>query len=68
MNTLIALVAYVLGFVAVTLTIGFVAWLFVVRYIWIEHKKFQSESNEARERIKKSQGGFGKPSIRKLDL
>lgn len=68
METLITLATYVLGFFAVVLTIGFVAWLFVARYIWSEYKKSRADFNGMSERIKKNRELNGKATKHKIDL
>lgn len=68
MELLITLATYILGFLAVMLTIGFVVWLFVARHIWAEYKKSRTDFNEMSERIKKDRSSFGKPNIHKIDL
>lgn len=61
MDTLITLATYILGFLAVMLTIGFVVWLFVARHIWSEYKKSRDEFNRMGERIKASRGTYEEP-------
>lgn len=68
MDLLITLATYILGFLAVMLTIGFIVWLFVVRHIWSEYKKSRANFNEMSERIKKDRSSFGRPNIHKIDL
>lgn len=68
MDLLITLGTYILGFLAVMLTIGFVVWLFVARHIWSDYKKSRADFNEVSERMKKDRGGFGKPNMHKIDL
>lgn len=68
MDVLITLAAYILGFFAVMLTIGLVAWLFIARFIWSECKKSKAEFDEISERIEKNRGSFDRPNRHKIDL
>lgn len=68
MDLLITLATYILGFLAVMLTIGFALWLFVARHIWSEYKKSKAEFDEMGERIKKDRSSFGRPNMHKIDL
>lgn len=68
MDVLITLATYILGFFAVMLTIGLVAWLFIARFIWSEYKKSKAEFDEISERIEKNRSIFDRPNMHKIDL
>lgn len=68
MDLLITLAVYILGFFAVVLTIGFIAWLFIARNIWSNYKKGQANFNEMSERIKKNRSNFDKRYKHEIDL
>lgn len=64
MDLLITLATYILGFLAVMLTIGFAVWLFVARHIWSEYKKSKADFDEMGERIKASRNDFDRRKVR----
>lgn len=68
MDLLITLATYVLGFFAVLLTIGLVAWLFIALHIWSEYKKSKADFDEISERIEKNRSIFDRPNMHKIDL
>lgn len=68
MDILITLAIYLLGFFAVMLTIGFVAWIFVARHIWSNYKKGQASFDEMSERIKASRSNLDRRNKHEIDL
>ena len=68
MDLLITLVTYILGFLAVMLTIGFAVWLFVARHIWSNYKKGQANFDEMSERIKASRSNLDRRNKHEIDL
>lgn len=68
MDLLITLAIYILGFFAVVLTIGFIAWLFIARHIWSNYKKGQANFDEMSERIKKNRSNLDKRYKHEIDL
>lgn len=68
MDLLITLATYILGFLAVMLTIGFAVWLFVARHIWSNYKKGQANFDEMSERIKASRSNLDRRNKHEIDL
>ena len=68
MDLLITLATYILGFLAVMLTIGFIIWAFVFRHIWLNYKKGQANFDVMSERIKTSRSNFDRRNKHEIDL